>query len=152
MPLAIGLTALREMRASAALPAAGAWDATPTEMFSSGAATVTIQFSYTRGGAGGAFSFALETSIYSVVANVPAGASEWSNGAAFETGVVVAGADTASLVQQEVTTYTSQVAAAETFVFGPIELGGDIERIRINARESGVVLTPGTLQIECQFS
>ena len=39
-----------------------------------------------------------------------------------------------------------QGAAAEDFVFGPIALDG-VERIRIRARESGVVGSPGTLQI-----
>ena len=152
MPLAIGLTAFREMRVSAALPAAGAWDAAPLEIPCAGAESMTLQCTYTRGGAGGAFDIQFEPSIYSVVANVPAGASEWSNGAAFETGVVAAGVDVASLLQQEVTTYTSQGAAAEPVIFGPIELGGDIERIRINARESGAVGTPGTLQIQAQFT
>ena len=154
MPLAIGLTALREMRASAALGAASAWDAAPTELFCGGADSVTIQFSYTRGGAGGAFSFALETSIYSVAANVPAAAQEWADGAAFETGVVVAGADVASLAQREVTAYTSQGAAVESFTYGPISLGGTIERIRIPAREDpgGVPGVPGTLQIQAQFT
>jgi hypothetical protein len=60
---------------------------------------------------------------------------------------VAAGVDTASAVQREYQGYTSQGAAAEDFVYGPIALNGNIERIRIRARETGVVGTPGTLQI-----
>ena len=41
-------------RASAALPAVGAWDVNPTEIFCTGADTVMLSFTYTRGAAGGA--------------------------------------------------------------------------------------------------
>ena len=134
------------LRASAALPAAGAWDATPTELNVFGASTVTLSFSYTRGAAGGAFDWQLWTSIYSVVGNVPAGAQEWVAESVLAVGAVAAGVDTQSLAQRDYQTYTSQGAAVEAFVFGPIELAG-VERIRIRARESGAVGTPGTLQI-----
>ena len=133
------------MRASAALPAAGAWDAAPTEQNVAGGRFITLQFTYTRGAANGAFDWQLETSIYSVAANVPAGAGEWSDETAYAVGAVVAGADTQSLAQDEYATYTSTSANAETFTIGPIELNGTIERIRIPCRESGVVGSPGTL-------
>lgn len=135
------------LRASAALAGAGAWDATPTVSFSTGATTVLLSLTYTRGAAGGAFDFQIHTSIYSVAANVPAGAGEWAIEAIYAAGAVVAGVDTTSLVQREFERYTSQGAADETFTFGPIELYGNIERIRVRARESGVVGTPGDLQI-----
>ena len=64
-----------DLRASAVLLGAGAWDAAPTESFSSGAHNLTLSFTYTRGAAGGAFDWQLEVSIYAVAANVPAGAS-----------------------------------------------------------------------------
>ena len=63
-----------------------------------------------------------------------------------------AGADTTSLTQRELMSYGSQGAAAEDFSFGPVDLGGTVERIRITARESGVPGTPGTLQVEAVFS
>jgi hypothetical protein len=113
---------------------------------------VTLNFTYTRGAAGGAFDFQIETSPYSVAAGAPAGASEWVTAAIYAGGAVVAGADTTSLVQRELESYTSQGAAAEDFSFGPIDLGGTVERIRIRARESGVAGTPGTLQIEAVFA
>lgn len=140
-------------RASAALPAAGAWDAAPTEFFVSGAHYATIHFTYTRGAAGGAFDWQLETSIYSVAGNVPAGAGAWANGTAYAVGAVATNADTQSLAQAEYVTYGSQAAAAETFVIGPIALNATIERMRIPARESsdGIVATPGTLQISVEL-
>ena len=140
-----------ELRASAALGAAGAWDAAPTESFTSGAEHVTLSFTYTRGAAGGAVDYQIEYSIYAVAANVPTGASEWVTEPIYAAGAVVAGADTQSNVQREYQTYTSQGAAAEDFVFGPLALHGTIERIRVRARESGVVGTPGTLQITAEL-
>ena len=140
------------LRASAALPAAGAWDATPTASFSSGAHNLTLYFTYTDAAQGaGAFDWQLEVSAYSAVALAPTGAAEWVTESVYASGGVVAGADTTSLVQRELQSYTSQGAAAEDFVFGPIELNVTIERVRVRARESGVVGTPGTLQITAEM-
>ena len=140
------------LRVSAALGAAGAWDAAPTESFSSGAQAITLSFTYTRGAAGGGFEFQFEYSIYSVVGNVPAGASEWVTESIYGSGAVAAGADTTSLVQRELQSYTSQGAGAEDFIYGPIPIVGTVERVRIRARESGVVGTPGTLQITAEMA
>ena len=139
------------LRASAALPAAGAWDATPTESSSAMATSLVLSFTYTRGAAGGAADFQLEVSPYAVVGNVPAGASEWVTESIYAAGAVAAGVDTTSLVQRELQSYTSQGAAAEDFIYGPIALNGTIERIRVRARESGAVGTPGTLQITAEL-
>lgn len=135
------------LRISAALAAAGAWDAAPTESFSSGAHNLTLSFTYTRGAAGGAFDWQLEVSIYSVAALVPATASEWVTESLYAAGAVVAGADAQSRVQREYQTYQALLAAAEDFVYGPIALNGTVERIRVRARESGSVGNPGDLQI-----
>ena len=139
------------MRASAALPAAGAWDAAPAEQNVAGAGSILVSITYTRGAAGGAMDWQLQASIYSLAANVPAGAGEWGDESLLGTGAVVAGADTQNLVQAEYQTFTSQGADAETFVYGPIELNHVVERIRIPCRESGVVGTPGTaaVVVEC---
>lgn len=150
MGLAPGLVAQQTVRASAALPAAGAWDAAPTELFISGADVVTIQFGYTRGAAGGAFDFQLQTSIYAVAANVPAGAGEWADGMAYSVGVVAAGVDTASAMQAEYVVCQATGAAQEVFQFTLQALGGTVERLRIPCRESGVVGNPGTLAIVIQ--
>lgn len=139
------------LRASAALPGAGAWDATPTESSSAFVENATLTFTYTRGAANGAFDWQLWTSIYSVAANVPAGAEEWSSESVYAGGVLAAGVDTQSRVQREHQTYEATGAAAESFAYGPIALNGTIERIRVRARESGAVGTPGTLQITAEL-
>lgn len=146
-PYPRGYTNPVTLRASAALPAAGAWDTTPTETPVAGAENITLSFTYTRGAAGGAFDWQMEVSIYAVVGNVPAGASEWVTESIYAGGAVVAGADTTSTVQRELQSYTSQGAAAEDFSFGPIALDKTVERVRVRARESGVAGTPGTLSI-----
>lgn len=140
-------------RVSAALAGAGAWDAAPVEFFVTGAHYMTIQFTYTRGAAGGAFDWQLETSIYSVVGNVPAGGGEWASGTLYAAGAVVTGADVQSTIQSEYITFGSQGAAAETITVGPIALNSTIERMRIPARESadGIVATPGTLQVSVEL-
>lgn len=135
------------LRASAALPAAGAFDAAPTASFSTGAESLTLAFTYTRGAANGAFDWQIEVSMYSVAANVPTDASEWVTEAIYSAGAVAAGADSQGFAQREYQSYASQGAAAEDFIFGPIELGTAVERVRVRARESGVIGTPGTLSI-----
>ena len=144
------------VRASAALPAAGAWDASPTELVSDYVRNLTLHFTYTRGAqaAAGAFDWQLEVSPYSSVALVPTGASEWVTESIYAAGAVALGADTQSRVQREYQTYGSQGADPEDFVYGPIDLGRNVERYRIRARESadGDTGTPGTLQITGQVS
>ena len=136
------------LRESAALPAAGAWDATPTESFSSGAHRLTLYFTYTGGDEGSAFDWQLWVSPYSIVALAPTAAEEWLVESIYAAGAVAAGATAASNVQTEYQTYTTEVAGeTEEFVYGPIEFHGTVERIRVRARESGVAGTPGTLQI-----
>lgn len=140
------------LRASAALAAAGAWE-TSTVQACPGAMRVELSLTYTRGAAGGAFDFQVQTSIYDANATIPAGAGEWGDQSLYAAGGVALGADSQSRVQAEYVTFGSQGAAAETINFGPIELGSVIERIRIRARESadGIQGTPGTLAIVANF-
>lgn len=128
-------------RADAVLPAAGAWDAAPTELFIGGASKVTLTFFYTRGGAAGAFDFELE------VADTNA-AARWYNSALYEPGVLAAGVDTASGIQREYITYTATGAGDELFVYGPVSLGGAIEWLRVPCRESGNAGAPGDLRVD----
>jgi len=134
------------MRASAALPGAAAWDATPTEQNIFGAQGLTLSFTYTRGAAGGAFDYQIELSPYGVVGDLPAGAAQWVTVGINASGAVVAGADTTSLEQRELDSYTSQGAAAEDYQVD-LDLQAPYEWIRIRARESGDEGNPGTLQI-----
>lgn len=142
---------VQEARASAALPAAGAWDAAPLELACPGFNSVLLTFTYTRGGAAGAFDFQILPSPYSVAANVSIGAQEWGAESIYAAGAVVAGGDTTSLVQRDLQSYTATAAAVESFTYGPVKLNGTVERIRIPARESGNVGAPGTLQIQANF-
>jgi len=152
VPISATYLNVQEARASAALEAASAWDPTPTEMPCPYFSYVTLNFTYTRGGAAGAFDWQLETSPYSVVGNVPVGAQEWQDPAIYASGAVVAGVDTQSLDQREYETYTATGAAVETFAIGAIPLEGTFERARVVARESGNAGAPGTLQVEAVFS
>lgn len=131
-------------RASAALPAAGAWDAAPSELACPGFETVTLFFTYTRGAAGGAFGFKIELSPNF------AGAT-WHQAALYDAGAVASGADSASNIQRESIVYGSTAAGAEGFAYGPFALNG-VERIRVAAHETGVVGTPGTLGVEARFA
>lgn len=131
-------------RAAAALPAAGAYDAAPTELYCNSFETVTLWFTYTRGGAAGAFAFRVDVS--------PDGAgTAWFRQTIYSPAAVVTGADSQSDVQREAIEYGATGAAAELFVYGPITLGGMIERIRIAAAETGNVGAPGNLAIRAVF-
>lgn len=127
------------LRPSAALPAAGAWDAAPAEFAVAGFDQLTIYGTYTRGGAGGAVDMQAQASP------IAAGAS-WFDQSLLSAGVLAAGADTRSREQREFVTYQATAAGAENFVVGVVRVSG-VERIRVSARESGAVGTPGTLML-----
>lgn len=131
-------------RASVPLPAAGAFDSAPTALACPGFDFLTLYFTYTRGGAGGAFKFKIEVSPDS-------SGSVWHQAALYSPGTVTPGSDTGSTTQREHITYQSTGAGAELFVYGPVEMGGTVERVRIVAAETGAVGTPGTLKIEARF-
>lgn len=137
------------LRVSAILLPAGAWDAVPVESFATYAEFLTLNFTYTPDaqGANNAFDFQLWTSIYFVVARVPADAQEWTPPPIYASGAVVVGADTQSLLQEEYQTYTPDAVAVHSFEIGPIPLRGTVARIRVRARESGDTDAPGVLQI-----
>lgn len=136
------------MRAAAALPAAGAWDATPIEVACAGFDWVRFYITYTRGAVGGAMDFQLSTSPYSADL---AGVEDWFPQTIYAGGAVVAGVDTTSNLQREVITYGSTAAGAENPGYGPIRLDGVVERIRIACRESGVPDTQSTCHIVAVF-
>lgn len=136
------------IRVSAALPAAGAWDAAPLEIACAGAKWVTFHFFYTRAGVGGDFQFRIENSLRSADDLV---LPNWARFSAMTVGGVVSGADTLSNIQRQDIEYGSTAAGVEGFTYGPLHLGGTIERLRIPAHESGAVGTPGTLYILAVF-
>jgi hypothetical protein len=136
-------------RAAAALPAAGAFDATPLELACNEFSHVTFYITYTRGAVGGAMEYYIESSPYS--ADI-AGVEDWFRTSILAAGAVVINADTVSNIQRESYDYGATAAAAENFVYGPLELQGTVQRIRIVCAESGVVLTPGTAHIVAVFA
>lgn len=131
-------------RVSAVLPAAGAWDANPLELYCNTFETVTLFFTYTAGKLIGAFAFRVDVS--------PDGAGAvWQRASLYSPLPVVTGLDTQSDVQREEVEYGSTGPNPESFVFGPIQLGGAVERIRIAARETGDLVFRGTLEIRVVF-
>lgn len=135
-------------RAWAALPAAGAWDPTPVELAVAGYRTMSLHLSYARGNVGGAFDFQVQVSPYS--ANQGAG-RDWFTQSIYGAGVVAAGTDTASLMQREYLTYQPVAGAVESFVFGPMDIGIAVERLRVVCRESGQIAQPGNVEIVATF-
>ena len=131
-------------RVAAALAAAGAWDGAPLELPCAGFKNVTLYFKYTRGAANGAFGFRAD--ICSDYLGVL-----WYQMSLYSALGVVTNADTQSDLQRESIEYGATGAAAEYFVYGPVELGGNVEMIRIGAHETGVVGTPGVLEILARF-
>ena len=131
-------------RVSAVLPAAGAFDAAPLEMPCPGFDHVTLFINYTRGGAGGDMQFRLE-------ANADASGGTWQRGAVYSPGAVASGADTLSNLQRDTIEYGSTAAGVEGVVYGPLQLRGGVERLRVACAESGAVGTPGTCQILARF-
>ncbi len=143
-----GVTNPITFRARAALPAASAWDAAPLEIPIALAKSVTLFIEYIRAAAGGAADIQIFGSPYSADQALPV--QSWFSQALYAAGALAAGADVASRVQREYTTYQATGAAAETFIYGPIDLQY-IERLRIRARESGAVANPGTCHIVGTF-
>ena len=140
----IGAVPFQVARASAALPAAGAYDPAPLEMMCAGFDSAILYFSYVRGGAAGAFKFKVEVSPHASDSIIY---PSWFQSTLYEDGGVVAGSDSTSEMQREEVSYTATGAAEEKFAYGKIKLGGSIQRIRVACAESGNVGAPGSLQI-----
>ena len=138
---------VQEARAAAVL-GAGVWDVAPTEMYCMEKKYCTLYITYTRAAAGGTLGFRVEVSPRAVDDAV---LQDWYQTAILAGGAVVGGADTTSLTQREDLEYGSTAAGAETFVYGPIELQGTVERLRVPCAEVGGVAA-GTCQITAVFS
>lgn len=131
------------IRAAAALPPAGAdWTSAwiPCRNF----LWATFYIQYQRGGAAGAVTFHLEFRIARYAGAYPM--------SAYAVGVVAAGADTASIIQREVVTYTAVGAGAEAVIWGPIAMRAGVEDLRMVANETGNAGSPGTFGVDVQFS
>jgi len=132
-------------RVSAALPAAGAFDAAPLELGCVGFRYVTLEIAYTRAGAGGDMQLKIELSPDTT-------GTDWYQSGLYKAANVVSGADTTSNIQREEIEYGSTAAGIERFTLAPLQLQGGAQRIRIPCQESGAVGTPGTVEIIAMFS
>lgn len=132
------------LRASAALPAAGAWDAAPLTMPCAGWTKLTLFCSYTRGGAAGSVRMAPQFSN----AVAP---TTWYSPTSYDAGAFAAGADVNSNLQRETLLYTATGAGAETFIYD-LELPSNVEYVRCACREVGNVAAPGTMAIVAVLS
>ncbi len=132
------------VRAAAALPAAGAWDAAPAVIACAGFRYAMFYLAYTLGGAGGAFDLQLQVSPRAV--DDPA-LEDWFTQSLMAAGALAAGADTQSRVQREYVTYQATAGGVENVAYGPVDLGGAVERLRLPCRESGNVGAPGNLHV-----
>lgn len=131
------------IRATAALPAAGAWY-TSDWHFCKGASFLTLYMEYDAVIAGNAFAFYLDFS--------PCPPFEGVYGmSGYQMGPVVAGADIQSGVQREVGNYTATGLPAEAFPFGPIELRNTVYKFRVWAHETGNVGNPGSFGCDAQL-
>ena len=132
-------------RVFAILPAAGAWDAAPTEMACPGFDYVTLYVSYIEGAVpGGAVDFRIEISPDSTGA-------VWHRLSVQALGALAPGADVESDIQAGDFSFNPTTVNREYFSYGPIQLGGTVERIRVAAQETGQVATPGSCEIELRF-
>jgi hypothetical protein len=129
------------LRALAALPAAGAFDAAPLEVPMPGIEAVLLYIQYTRAAAAGAINFQLQFSPFSIDQLVY---ENWYTMSMYSAGMLAAGADVVSEIQRESVTYVATGAAVETYVYGPVRIAGIAQRIRVRAREIGNLANPGT--------
>jgi len=139
---------IQRIRAVAILPAAPAWE-TSAWFPCAGFHWLSLYIHYQQGLAGGAVSFYLLFRPGPITPGAALGSFQMS---AYAVGPVVAGADTASLLQREMVTYTSTAAAAEGSIFGPIAIRGTAEYFALACTETGVPGTPGNLGIDVQMA
>jgi len=136
-------------RVDATLPAAGAWDTAPVEIACAGYDWCRFYFAYTRGGAGGAFSFRYQISPY--YADDATHAADWYDQTIYAPAPLTPCEDVCSEIQNEYITYCATSEDTETAISVPIQLMGCVERLRVQCAESGNVDAPGDLEVVVLF-
>jgi len=133
-------------RAEGALPAAGAWDATPAGLFVSEADEIALHVSYDGDAAAvnPAVDIRVEISPRSVDhATLP----NWFYPSVEQVAAFVAGVDMTSRVQRHsYITYTPTGLTEETLTI-QVRTGGHVERLRVTCRESGWLANPGVVSV-----
>ncbi len=145
MPHPVAVQNPAVIRAFAALPAAGAWDADPTVVACGGFWWCRFYFVYDAGAEAidPSLEWYYEISPYSSEATVDMAEAEWVKNTVYVPDEIVAWRVTRSDVQQETFIFTPPSLGAETFIGPPIRLAGCIERIRVYCRERGDANNPG---------
>jgi len=133
-----------QFRASAALPAAGAYDAAPTEVPTGGMCQLTIHLSYDEAAVGGR----VRIIIYGAM--LVAGADVWRPLVLGEQQAAVLGAGILTYIEPGIYEFDPLTTGLEG-VSIPLDIAGGWYKVRIAAAESGVIGTPGTCQIDGTF-
>ena len=124
-------------RASAVLPAAGAYDTSPTAICMNTTREVAFLISYTRGGVAGAVTYKIEMTN---------DGTNWYQCADVMEAAVVAGSDSLNLQQRSAFSYTATGGSAEKFMSQSYVVSATF--VRIVFKESGNVGAPGTVFCE----
>ena len=132
------------LRVFAALAAAGAFDAAPTELHVVGGDHATLFLEYTRGAANGAVNMQIEFSPYSVDATAPV--VSWFPMSIWSPGATVVNVTTQSLLEPELVEFGSTVATRQGSLFD-ILIPAYVARIRVACAEIGIVGTPGSCSL-----
>ncbi len=134
------------MRAFAALPAAGAWDADPAVIECGGFWWCRFYFVYEAAelAVDPSLEWYYDASPYSAGATVDMAEAEWAHGALYVPGDLTPWSEVHSDVQQENIIFAPDTHDEETFIGPPIRLAGCVERIRIVCRERGDANNPGS--------
>lgn len=133
-------------RVSAALPAAGAFDAAPTEFSVAGFSYMSIYLTYTEGAGGGSVGTVVEFS------DVSSGGNWYRESLQDQDPAVAGGANTVVPIQAIVRVFDPLTANAERIKIGLIPIERNAERARIPASEIGVAGTPGIAEIKVLLS
>lgn len=139
-----GAVTTQEFRAFDALPAAGAWDATPTEFRVPHSCRLTLFVEYTQGAAGGSVDVDIQTTPHNIDQTAPA--LTWYSLSILGANAVIAGAATRGQLEPFYINFDPTTGARETI---PIDLSfpAFVERVRVRCREIGVTATPGSCRV-----
>ena len=130
-------------RAAAALPGAGALDATPLEVAVPYMSKLKLYCTYTRAAVGGSVDMLIQYAPRS--GDIPV-LEDWFTQTEYSAAVLAPGADSTSFLQRELLRYTSTAAGAECFIVS-IDIDSTVERVRVACREVGAVANPGAVSI-----
>lgn len=133
-----------QFRASAALPAAGAYDAAPTEIPTGGMTKLTIHLSYDEAAVGGKVRIILYGAMLVGAADV------WRPLVLGEQQAAVVGTGILTYIEPGIYEFDPLTTGLEG-VSIPLDIVGGWYKVRIAAAESGVIGTPGTCQIDGTF-